>query len=49
VDVSYEGRVANMTFQGKIPRNSNLSNVLKILETNEVHFTIDGKKIIVSP
>jgi ferric-dicitrate binding protein FerR (iron transport regulator) len=49
VEVSYKGKVANMTFQGKIPRNSNLSNVLKILETNEVHFTIDGKKIIVSP
>jgi ferric-dicitrate binding protein FerR (iron transport regulator) len=49
VEVSYEGKVADMTFQGKIPRNSNLSNVLKILETNEVHFKIEGKKIIVSP
>jgi ferric-dicitrate binding protein FerR (iron transport regulator) len=49
VDVSYTGKVPDMTFVGKIPRNSNLSNVLKILETNEVHFKIDGKKIVVSP
>jgi transmembrane sensor len=49
VDISYEGKLPDMTFLGKIPRNSNLSNVLKILETNEVHFRIEGKKIVVSP
>lgn len=49
VDISYEGKIPDMTFMGKIPRNSNLSNVLKILESNEVHFRIEGKKIIVSP
>lgn len=49
VDISYEGKVPEMSFMGKIPRNSNLSNVLKILETNDVHFRIEGKRIIVSP
>jgi ferric-dicitrate binding protein FerR (iron transport regulator) len=49
VDISYEGKVPDMSFMGKIPRNSNLSNVLKILETNDVHFRIEGKKIVVSP
>lgn len=49
VEVKYKGDVPKMDFSGKIPRNSNLSDVLKTLETNDVHFTIEGKKIIVSP
>jgi len=36
-------------FNGTIPRKSNLSDVLKILElTGEVSFAIDGKKLIVT-
>ncbi len=49
VEVEYAGKVPTMDFVGKLPRNSNLSQVLATLETNEVHFTIQGKKIIVSP
>jgi transmembrane sensor len=49
VEVEYAGKVPTMDFLGKLPRNSNLSQVLATLETNEVHFTIQGKKIIVSP
>lgn len=49
VEVEYAGKVPAMDFVGKLPRNSNLSQVLATLETNEVHFTIQGKKIIVSP
>ena len=37
-------------FFSEIPRNTNLSDVLKALElTGKVHFTIEGKKIIVKP
>ncbi len=49
VDISYEGNVPERSFGGKIDRNSNASEVLKILEESKVHFTIDGKKIIVKP
>jgi transmembrane sensor len=37
-------------FRGVIPRNVNVTEVLKKLElTGEVHFTVKGKQIIVSP
>jgi len=49
VEVSYDGKV-NQQFRGTIPRNVNLSTLLKILEaTGWVHFRIDGKKVTVSP
>lgn len=49
VEVSYDGKV-NQQFNGTIPRQVNLSTLLKILEaTGWVHFRIDGKKVTVSP
>jgi len=49
VEVSYYGKV-NQQFSGTIPRNVNLSTLLRILEaTGWVHFQIDGKKVTVSP
>jgi hypothetical protein len=51
VQVSYEGNIQNGDFEflGKLPRNMNLSQVLSILEKQDVHFKIEGKKIIVRP
>ncbi len=49
VDVEYVGEV-NLHFTGQLTRNENVSKVFKELAlTGEVHFKIDGKKIIVSP
>lgn len=48
VDVAYEGNIANPTLSGMISRNRNLSEVLKALELNDIHFKIDGKKITVT-
>ena len=49
VDVVYAGDVKE-TFFVKMSRNTNVSNVFKILETTGgVHFDIDGKKITVRP
>jgi len=49
VEVEYNKKV-NDLFYAEIPRNTNLSDVLKALElTGKVHFSIDGKKIIVMP
>lgn len=47
VDVTYEGTIPQMKFRGEIKRNTNLSQVLQILEESKVHFKIDGKKIVV--
>lgn len=47
VDVTYEGAIPDMKFGGEITRNTNLSQVLQILEESKVHFKIEGKKIVV--
>jgi ferric-dicitrate binding protein FerR (iron transport regulator) len=49
VDIEYDGAIAPREFGGEISRNSNVSEVLKILELSKVHFEIEGKKIIVMP
>jgi ferric-dicitrate binding protein FerR (iron transport regulator) len=47
VEVVYTRDVASDRFQGKMYRDENLSQVLKILEFSGVHFRLEGKKIIV--
>jgi transmembrane sensor len=47
VDVYYENGKPEGHFLGEISRNNNLSDVLKILEMNGVHFRMEGKKLIV--
>lgn len=49
VMISYEGEIPDRKFGGKIDRNSNASQVLKILEESGVNFRIEGKKIIIKP
>ncbi len=49
VDVRYEGMIPPRQFGGKISRNSNASEVLKVLELSQVHFSIEGRTIIVKP
>lgn len=49
VDVDYNGTVPDDIFGGSISRFSNASEVLKTLQlTGKVHFSIEGRKIIVS-
>lgn len=49
VDVVYEGYNQPREFAGEIQRGLSLSEVLKILEKNKVHFRIEGKKLVVMP
>ena len=49
VDVVFEKGVPVRTFEGEIQRNLKLSQVLKILEKNKVHFKIDGNVLRVQP
>jgi transmembrane sensor len=49
VEIVYDGPVTNDRFGGSIPRDATLSQVLNALEQSLVHFTIQGKKVIVTP
>lgn len=49
VDIVYQGRFPKDEFVGKIGRGENISQVLRILELDDVHFKIEDKKIIVLP
>jgi transmembrane sensor len=49
VDIEYRGNV-NLHFTGQLTRNDYVSKVFeKLALTGEVHFKVEGKKIIVSP
>lgn len=49
VEVIYQGPIPQREFWGKISRKNTLSQVLRTLETNNIHFKQEGKRIIVSP
>lgn len=48
VDVAYKGEIPKRSFGGRISRKNSLLQVLTILESNGVHFNLQGNKIIVS-
>lgn len=48
VRVVYAGNLPREKFTGEISMNSNLSDVFKILELNDVHFEVEGKTVTVS-
>lgn len=49
VQVRYEGNSRGENFTGRLPRNSNVSSVMKILSLSGVKFRIEDKTIIVTP
>ena len=49
IDVVYQGQIPEHEFQGKIQRSLLLSDVLRGLENDQVHFRLDGRKLIVTP
>ncbi|MGN6399796.1 MAG: FecR family protein [Flavisolibacter sp.] len=49
VTVEYKGAVPQRAFEGEIQRDLVLSQALKLLEKNHVHFRVEDKKIIVTP
>lgn len=49
VAIVFEKGVVARNFDGEISRDLNLDEVLKILETNNIHFKIEGKTIRVIP
>ena len=49
VEVVYQGNIPAKKLGGGIPRNTNLSEVLKVLEAYNIHFKLEGKQITVMP
>jgi transmembrane sensor len=49
IDVVYQGQIPEHEFQGKIQRSLLLSDVLRELENDQLHFRLDGRKLIVTP
>lgn len=49
VDVAYAGKIPEDKFGGNLPRDSNISVILKALEQAELRFKLEGRKIIVLP
>ncbi|CAL1516714.1 FecR family protein [Chitinophaga sp. MM2321] len=49
VDIVYEGAVPDRRFGGEISRNTNVSQVLEILEESKIHFRIEENRIVVLP
>jgi transmembrane sensor len=50
VDLQYQGNIANARFVVQISRQEKISEVLKMMEmTQGVHFTIEGRKIVIKP
>jgi transmembrane sensor len=47
VDIAYETKTGNEKYGGRISRNLNLSNILKMLESYGLHFRLEGKRLIV--
>jgi ferric-dicitrate binding protein FerR (iron transport regulator) len=47
VEVVYTNGIPKDLFHGEMYRNVNVSRVLKVLEISGVHFTVEGKKILV--
>jgi ferric-dicitrate binding protein FerR (iron transport regulator) len=49
VDVKYEGKIQERNFSGEISRNVNASQILDALSFKKIHYTIEGKTIIIKP
>jgi ferric-dicitrate binding protein FerR (iron transport regulator) len=49
VEIRFEGKLPVDKFIGEVPRNSKVSEVLKIIELNNIHFNISGKTITLLP
>lgn len=49
VDVVYEGAIPQREWGGDIEKNLKLLQVLKILEKNELHCRLEGRKLVVLP
>ncbi|WP_281233067.1 FecR family protein [Flavobacterium gelatinilyticum] len=48
VEVIYKGKIPDERFEGAIQKDLKLNQVLKMLESKDIHFKISGKEVIVT-
>ncbi len=48
VDVIYKGKIPDERFEGAIQKDLKLNQILKMLESSDVHFKVSGKEVIVT-
>ncbi|MGO4294345.1 FecR family protein [Chitinophaga sp. RAB17] len=49
VEVVYSDAIPVRSFTGDIPRDANLSELLRLLEISKIHFKMENRKLIVMP
>ncbi|MEZ2443858.1 FecR family protein [Chitinophaga sp. RCC_12] len=49
VEVVYSGAIPVRSFTGDIPRDANLSELLRLLEISRIHFKMEQRRLIVMP
>jgi transmembrane sensor len=49
IEIVYQQQIPSKSFSGEIQRDLNLSEVLEVLKDAGVHFTLEGRKLIVLP
>ena len=49
IEISYEKGIPNVEFEGKMTRDVPLSDLLAMLEKSDIHFKVEGRKLIVLP
>ncbi|MCW3467609.1 FecR family protein [Chitinophaga nivalis] len=49
VEVVYNGHIPERTFTGDIPRDAQLTELLKLLEVSKIHFSMEGNQLVVMP
>jgi len=49
IQVTYKGEVPDYAFRGKLQRNLNLSQMLRILDETEVKYKLEGRTLTVRP
>jgi len=49
LDIVYESSIPPDKFSGQIPRSVNLSSFLKWMKWSDVHFKLDGEKLVIKP
>jgi len=49
VDVTYNGNIPERKFSGDLPREAPITDVFKIFKESDIHFELEGSKVIVTP
>jgi transmembrane sensor len=49
VDIIYKGKISERTYSGEIHKNLTVLQALDLLNFANIHFSVEGRKIVVSP